>query len=247
MLTQDWFLAIHCIDWRVYMVKIANRSFVNAGIEAMTAAGYAVTKEASAGRSVIYTMENGQTLRVRTCNDHVLLAIADSADPTSKMNIEGTDHLLIVMPVIERTLGEVMVFLVPTNVAAGAAREGYADWLSRNPNTRGNNKTRNLWFDDDTSRPGHGFQKHWEQYRLEVDVSVGETEADESRQSSEPSQYGKTQFQTEHDNGSPDIQPMRDKAAGVEKLGDVLARARSSIADAAGVEPSNVHISIDLD
>src|SRR5205823_12364390 len=83
-----------------------------------------------------------------------------------KLNIEGTDHLLIVMPEIPRSPGPVMVFFIPTAVVAEAVRQAHANWLASNPSTKGSNRTWNLWFDDDGAAIGGGFASLWEKYKL---------------------------------------------------------------------------------
>ena len=93
-----------------------------------------------------YALPNGETVRVRTCNDHVLVALAASARKGAALNIEGTDHLLVVMPEIPRTGGSVIAYLVPTEIAVEAVRTTHADWLASNPNTKGKNRTWNIWF-----------------------------------------------------------------------------------------------------
>ena len=71
---------------------------------------------------MLYKMSDGQTVRVRTCNDHVLIAVADSPNPGARLNIEGTDWLLIVMPEVERTAGNIVAYLVPVQEAVAEVR-----------------------------------------------------------------------------------------------------------------------------
>lgn len=40
-------------------------------------------------------------------NDHILIVLADRPGGDAKLNVEGTDLLLIIMPEIERTPGSV--------------------------------------------------------------------------------------------------------------------------------------------
>jgi hypothetical protein len=128
--------------------------------------GKPLTKIDSPGRSMLYSLGNGQTARVRTCNDHILVILADRATNDAKLNIDGTDFLLIVMPEVERTHGNVIAYLVPTNVAIDAARKTHREWLSTKPNTKGDNKTWNLWFDPDGPEKANDFALKWNSYRL---------------------------------------------------------------------------------
>ena len=70
-------------------------------------------------------------------NDHILIVVADKPAVGARLNIEGTDWLLIVMPEAERKAGNVVAYLVPTNEAVEAVRKGHLAWLSSNPNTKG--------------------------------------------------------------------------------------------------------------
>ena len=98
---------------------------------------------------MIYMMPNRETVRIRTCNDHVLITVADRPEEDANLNIEGTDHLLIVMPEAERTSGNIIAYLVPTEIVADAVRESHRKWLDSNPRTMGENTTWNLWFNKD--------------------------------------------------------------------------------------------------
>ena len=129
------------------------------------------------GRARIFKLQNGETVRVRTCNDHILVTVASSPDiENASLNIEGTDQLLIVMPVIERTDGDILAYLVPTEVAIKAVKESHWSWLQSKPNTKGDNTTWNLWFDTDydgmeARALKHSYATKWSKYRLEGTVS----------------------------------------------------------------------------
>ncbi len=101
--------------------------------------GMPLEKIQSGGRSMIYRRPDGQTVRVRTCNDHVLVVLADRPDEPAKLNIENTDHILIVMPETPRMRGRVHAYLVPTDDAVQAVRTAHAQWLAANPSTKGQN------------------------------------------------------------------------------------------------------------
>ncbi len=158
--------------------RINNRELLNAGLELMRVNGNSLTKLPTRGRSMFYTMPNGESVRVRTSNDHILVVVADRPSEDAGLNIEGTDWLLVVMPEIERTVGKVVAYLVPTEVAVDAVRRSHEAWLSTSPNTKGRNTTWNLWFDDSSSgttsrEEKHGYAMKWAEYRLEGDISVG--------------------------------------------------------------------------
>lgn len=151
--------------------RLDNNVLLEAGLELMRTNGKPLTRQPGHGRSMRFVMANGQTVRVRTCNDHVLIALADDPNPDkAKLNIEGTDWLLIVMPEVERTPGKVLAYLVPSQVAVDAVRFCHREWLKSEPTTAGKNRTFNLWFD-----PGGksgGYAEKWQKYLLH-----GSTEA----------------------------------------------------------------------
>jgi hypothetical protein len=153
--------------------RIDNEALLAAGLELMKQNGKPLTKQQSFGRAMLYTLPNGETVRVRTCNDHILIVAADRPSSDAKLNIEGTDWLLIVMPEIERTPGKVVAYLVPTQVAIETVRRTHQEWLDTNPNTKGSNTTWNLWFDEESRDPGRAskttFAEKWSQYRLKGD------------------------------------------------------------------------------
>jgi len=167
---------------------------------------------------MIYETPEGETVRVRTCNDHVLVVLAESAENDATLNVEGTDFVLIVMPEAPRSPGPVVAYLVPSVVVAEAARETHKQWLANNPNTKGNNRTWNLWFDESGPTKANGFSRVWEKYRLNGDVSTGLMTS---------------------------LSPIRTSPDQV-KLGDVISNARREIAAAAGVPEAAVKITLDL-
>ena len=169
---------------------------------------------------MIYRTATGERVRVRTCNDHVLVVLAESAEPEAALNIEGTDHLLIVMPEKPRTRGSVIAYFVPTAVAVQAARVTHKEWLASNPNTRGDNRTWNLWFDDEGPSKANGFADKWANYRLNGSIDLGK-----------PSR-------------APHALPKPN--GGSTTLGEVIADAKRHIASVAGVPESAIRITIDL-
>ncbi|HEY6250055.1 MAG TPA: hypothetical protein VI685_08840 [Candidatus Angelobacter sp.] len=159
--------------------RIENDVLLTAGLELMRQNGKPLRKVQSPGRSMLYALPNGESVRVRTCNDHILIVLADRPTEGAGLNIEGTDWLLVVMPEIERTPGKVIAYLVPTKVAVEAVRRTHQEWLDTNPNTRGSNTTWNLWFDRDGPAKANDFATEWIEYRLNGEAThpggLGET------------------------------------------------------------------------
>ncbi|MCY3725738.1 MAG: hypothetical protein OXF95_03775 [Rhodobacteraceae bacterium] len=159
--------------------RVSNKHLLEAGLTLLEESGKEFTKLPNKGRAMLYKFSNGETVRVRTCNDHILIAVADSTEENANLNIEGTDWLLIVMPEIPRTPGNVIAYLIPTNVAIKEVREAHKRWLSTNPKTRGQNTTWNLWFSNDGPKKANGYADKWSEYRLEYN-SVSITEDSDS-------------------------------------------------------------------
>ena len=167
--------------------RVDNEVLREAGLALMQENGKPLTKLPSRGRSMLYTMQNGESVRLRTCNDHILIVVADSPERDARLNIEGTDWLLLVMPEIERTAGRIIGYLVPTEVAVEAVRTSHQAWLSNSPNTKGENTTWNIWFDGEGSggtkkRASHGYSDKWAMYRLEGKGSAAEVSSSRSDQ-----------------------------------------------------------------
>jgi hypothetical protein len=155
--------------------RIPNDDLLAAGLAVMKQNGRELTKLPGFGRSMMYSLSNAETVRVRTCNDHILIVLGDQPSGEARLNIEGTDWLLVVMPEIERTPGRVRTYLVPTVVAAEAARRTHQAWLDTNPNTKGSNTTWNLWFSADGPSKANNFDTYWKQYLLKGDADTRET------------------------------------------------------------------------
>jgi hypothetical protein len=198
--------------------KVSNQVLLAAGLAAMHAAGKPMQKILTNSRAMKFRLSNGETVRIRTCNDHVLVVLADSAEASAALNIEGTDHLLIVMPEVPRMEGAVIAYLVPTTVAVKAVRQAHSDWLDSKPSTKGNNRTWTIWFNGGPAAHSDFAQK-WAQYRLPTKVStlaIGDSDGD---------------------------LPTH----GIRPLGRVIAEARKAIAEAAGVAIEAVKISVTMD
>ena len=163
----------------VKLDRVDNELLRDAGLELMRLNGKPLTKRPSPGRAMLYAMPDGQSVRVRTCNDHILVVVADRPTIDARLNIQGTDWLLIVMPEIERAEGKVIAYLVPTGEAEKAVRESHGAWLASNPNTKGQNTTWNLWFSQSRSgmtgrKQKRGYAEEWARFRLEGDISTKE-------------------------------------------------------------------------
>lgn len=197
--------------------RVSNEALLEAGLSLMQAAGRPLERLPTKSRAMKFSLGNGETVRVRTCNDHVLVILADSAEKNARLNIEGTDHLLIVMPEVPRTDGRVIAYLVPAAEAVEAARRTHAEWLATRPSTKGNNRTWNLWFADDVAAGG-GFARTWSRYRLPGEAS------------------------TANAHGAVPATSTADR----HSLGAVIAGARQAIANAAGVPIDAVKITVAL-
>lgn len=138
----------------------------------MEQAGKPLVRTPSKGRAMIYALPDGQSVRVRTCNDHVLLVVGESAALDARLNIEGTDWLLLVMPEVERTPGKTICYLLPTKEVEAEARRTHEEWLAGNPNTKGENRTWNLWFGKDAPPKANDYATKWAKYRLDVSVAA---------------------------------------------------------------------------
>ena len=198
--------------------RIDNVVLLQAGLELMRQNGKPLTKLPSKGRAMLFKLEDGQSVRARTCNDHILIAVADRPTEDAKLNIEGTDWLLIVMPEVERTHGNVLGYLVPTEEAVEEVRRTHREWLATGPATKGGNTTWNLWFDLEGTGKANDYAEKWAQYRLEGTIATGEVANDEAA--------------------------LAGEADG--NLNAEVRAAQERIARAAGVPPEAVRISIDF-
>lgn len=146
--------------------RVDSAELLAAGLELMRMNGKPLRKIESPGRSMVYALANGKTVRARTCNDHVLIVVADRPAEDAKLNVEGTDYLLIVMPEVERQAGDVIAYLVPAEIAAEEARQTHKTWLASAPGTKGTNTTWNLWFRADAPGKASNYAEKWRGFRL---------------------------------------------------------------------------------
>jgi hypothetical protein len=198
--------------------KVPTDALVAAGLQLMRQAGHPLERVKTNGRAMVYRTEDGQTVRLRTSNDPVLVVGADSTDPDdARLNIEGTDYLLLVMPEQQRTPGPVAAYFLPVGVAADAVRSDHKAWLATNPNTKGENRTWSLWFANSGPKGAKDYTEQWSQYRLKGSATAGRVWQEAPKASLE-----------------------------VTKLGDVIAAAKMQIAEAAGVPIESVKITLDI-
>jgi hypothetical protein len=152
--------------------RIDNEILLQAGVRLMEQNGKKLVRLAGTGRAMKYSLPNGETVRARTCNDHILIILSDKdSGEDAKLNIEGTDWLLVVMPEIPRSPGNILAYLVPTKIAVSACKDSHAKWLATKPNTSGGNKTWNMWFDDG-HKPWNDFANKWSKYLLDKNSAI---------------------------------------------------------------------------
>lgn len=153
--------------------RVSNDALLAAGLELCAQNGKPLTRVDSFGRSMRYKTPDGKSVRVRTCNDHVLIVVADKPTSDARLNTEGTDFLLVVMPEVERTPGKVNAYLIPTSVAVNESRSSHQAWLDSNPNTKGDNKTFCLWFRKNAPFARSGdYATKWAEYRLKGEATT---------------------------------------------------------------------------
>lgn len=207
--------------------RVSNDALLNAGLELARQAGKQLTRVESFGRSMMYRTADGKTVRVRTCNDHVLIVVADKPSSDAKLNTEGTDFLLIVMPEAERTPGKVKAYWIPTSVAVKESRDSHQAWLDSNPNTKGDNKTFCLWFRKKApfARAGD-YETKWARFLLTGEASTDAVMLPTSSQTAPAGGGGGS-------NGGAAV-----------TLKAVIEAARQMVSNAAGVSPEAVKITI---
>ena len=151
--------------------KVDNDVLLNAGLDLMRQNNKPLSRLPSKGRSMLFALPNGQTVRARTCNTLNLVVNADRPSLDATLGIEGTDWLLIVM--LEKQGTKAAVYLVPTAVAVKGVRGSHEKWLALNPNTKGANKTWSVSFRPDAFPGAQDFSVVWAKYR-EGTTGVGD-------------------------------------------------------------------------
>jgi hypothetical protein len=198
--------------------KVPNDELRRAGLRLMEQNGKPLQRIEAKGRAMIYKTADRETVRVRTCNDHVLIAVAESPEEGARLNIEGTERILVVMPEVPRSRGPVIAFFIPTSVAVAEVRSAHREWLASNPSTKGKNRTWNIWFDDDAPSEASGYARKWAEYRLNGSST--------------------TQNSLER--------RVQSRTGTATRLGEVITEAKRRIAEVADVPESAVRITIDL-
>lgn len=153
-------------------LRVDNEALLSAGLELMRKNGKPLSKLPSRGRSMLFSLQNGETVRARTCNDHILIVVADSTDGDANLNIEGTDWLLYIVPKEERMAGKVVAYLLPTRETVAEVRKKHWEWIDSNPNTKGSNTTWNLWFQPNGHEKANNYGQKWSKYRLQGEAST---------------------------------------------------------------------------
>jgi hypothetical protein len=198
-------------------IKVPNEQLLEAGLRLMAQNSNPFERAEAKGRAMLYRTSEGETVRVRTCNDHVLVVVAESAEPGAKLNIEGTDKVLIVMPEIPRSPGPVVAYFLPTAVVVEAVQSTHKEWLASNPSTKGENRTWNIWFDDDGPTKANGFAKKWSKYRVQGSATAR----------------------------PPNKNQIEDTSNSPPTLGEVIADAKRRIAAVAGIPETAVRITLE--
>jgi hypothetical protein len=137
-------------------------------IEAMEKFGRPIERCSGVGSKQLFEDPAGETVCLRTHNDRRLVVTTSSTEPNAKLDIEGTNYLLIAMPQSRREHGPTDVYLVPTPVAAQAIRKAHEAWLSTSPNTKGSNTTWKLEFDQTKYDWESNFAAKWLEYRIDT-------------------------------------------------------------------------------
>jgi hypothetical protein len=176
-------------------MKVQAEDLKNAAYRAMEELGHSLSQIKTGTRSMIFEMEDGRTVRLRTTNDPVLICVAETNDVEAKLNVEGTDFLLLAMPEIPRTPGRVLVYLVPTQRVLTDVKESHKAWLATNPRTKGDNHTRNIWFEN-RGTPWSGFHDKWSEYKTIVEANAPPSLRPEEQESTQERQVLSTEPQT---------------------------------------------------
>lgn len=145
--------------------KIPNAALIKCAAEIMSAENRSFEPISTRGRSMIYRTEDNKTVRLRTSNDHVLVIAAKPLEDKWQLNIEGTDYVLVVMPVIQRVVGEVRAFLVPTELLVRLVREEYAEMLNQVPEIGMKPNAVTVQFGS-PNNDGEPFDRAWDPYLL---------------------------------------------------------------------------------
>ncbi len=141
------------------------------GLDVMKKCGKPLTKQSNT-KALIYELANGESVRLKTNKNRVLIAKTDGPNIDAKQNLEVTNWILLVMPEVKGALDPVAAYLLPTSIVVDAFRSSHGKWLA-NPDTKtkGTNMTWVLRFDGSHSGRSdknelYGYADRWNIYRL---------------------------------------------------------------------------------
>lgn len=134
------------------------------GLDAMKRCSGELTKSTTHRGQIYYTVDK-KLVRLRTNNDRLILTATDGTNPTAKLDLEGCDLVLLVVPRIKRMRGTVEVYLIPLQDIKSAFELSHRDWL-KDANTKGSNFTWQLALDAAKPASMGGYAERWLKYRL---------------------------------------------------------------------------------
>lgn len=138
------------------------------GLAAMERSGRVLTRVASERRGQLYVMPDGCRVRLRTNNDRRVIVTTDDTRSDAKLDLDGCDFVLLVVPKQRRQRGPIEVYLVPFSEVQAAFATAHADWLASLPKTRGQNHTWQLFFDEGKPASAASFADKWRAYRIDI-------------------------------------------------------------------------------
>ncbi len=151
--------------------KIPNSILKQCAIEMMATHEMPMEEVPTRGRSMIFSLRSGETVRLRTSNDPVLVVTIEPASDGPKMNIEGTDYLLFVMPEETRTWGAVKGYLVPTRKALKSVRETIERLFHDTDVWPSKPTALSVWFNE-TGRADGNYDEKWSGYLIDQRVDA---------------------------------------------------------------------------
>jgi len=210
--------------------KIPNKVLRLCALDIMENSDLPIKEVPSPGRSMIYKLSSGETVRLRTSNDPVLVVAVEPSDVGPKLNIEGTDKLLLVMP--EQPLNRwenIVGYLMPTSEVIAAIKSSYPKFFDRQTNRLKTKQALTLSFED-SGKPSGGFEGKWERYLLPMKCPARAFQ-DEVK----PVQkVKKVSSPRQRPKGQP------------ETVNDVIAEARERISEITKVPIKSVKVSVSL-
>jgi hypothetical protein len=208
--------------------KIPNKVLKTCALELMALNGQPLEMMSSRGRSMLYKLQTGATVRVRTSNDPVLVVGAESTDNGLKLNISGTDFILLVMPEKPRTWGEVKGYLIPTSEAISAIKSANPTAFTGRQENHQKGTALTIWFQS-SDRLDSNFNEKWLKYLLKSRVDASD-------------------YQDLHeDNHGERVKKKKARTAKNNMtVGDVIDEARKRISTITGLPVKSVKIEVRL-